>query len=155
MQWGRLVMKNRSNKVTARQVEFAREVIVDPVLFARRILGVRLSESQAEILQSIRTHRKTAIKACHGVGKTFVLAVATLWWLARYKDGIVLTTSATFRQVKTQIWSELRRLVVNAKIPYPELNMTELKLRGDDNFALGLSTNQAETSRDTMVSTSL
>jgi phage terminase large subunit len=155
MQWGRLVMKNRSNKVTARQVEFAREVIVDPVLFARRILGVRLSESQVEILQSIRTHRKTAIKACHGVGKTCVLAVATLWWLARYKDGIVLTTSATFRQVKTQIWSELRRLVVNAKIPYPELNMTELKLRGDDNFALGLSTNQAETSRDTMVSTSL
>jgi hypothetical protein len=137
-------MKNRSNKVTAKQVELAREVIIDPVLFARRVLGVRLSESQAEILQSIRTHRKTAIKACHGVGKTFVLAVATLWWLARYKDGIVLTTSATFRQVKTQIWSELRRLVVNAKIPYPDLNMTELKLRGDDNFALGLSTNQAE-----------
>jgi hypothetical protein len=35
-------------------------------------------------------------------------------------------------------------LVANAKVPYPELNKTELKLRGDDNFALGLSTNQAE-----------
>ena len=104
-------MKNRSNKVTAKQIEFAREVIADPVLFARRVLGVQLSKSQAEILQSIRTRRKTAIKSCHGVGKTFVLAVATLWWLARYQDGIVLTTSATFRQVKTQIWSELRRSI--------------------------------------------
>ena len=135
-------MKNK--KITARQIELARAGLVDPVLFARRFLGVRLWKRQVEILQSIKAHRKTAVKACHGAGKTFILAVAILWWLARYRDGIVLTTSATFRQVRTQIWSELHRLVANAKVPYPELNKTELKLRGDDNFALGLSTNQAE-----------
>ena len=135
-------MKNK--KITAKQIELARGGLVDPVLFAHRFLGVRLWQGQAEILQSIRTHRKTSVKACHGVGKTFVLGVAALWCLARYRDGIVLTTSSTFRQVKTQIWSELHRLVANAKVPYPELNKTELKLRGDDNFALGLSTNQAE-----------
>src|SRR6202023_1499195 len=131
MQWGRLRMKNK--KITAKQIELARGGLVDPVLFAHRFLGVRLWQGQAEILQSIRTHRKTSVKACHGVGKTFVLGVAALWWLARYRDGIVLTTSSTFRQVKTQIWSELHRLVANAKVPYPELNKTELKLRGDDN----------------------
>jgi phage terminase large subunit len=135
-------MKNKN--ITAKQIELARRGLVDPVLFARRFLGVRLWGRQAEILRSIKDHRKTAVKACHGVGKTFVLAVAVLWWLARYRDGIVLTTSSTFRQVKTQIWSELHRLVTKAKVPYPEINKTELKLRGDDNFALGLSTNQAE-----------
>jgi phage terminase large subunit len=135
-------MKNRN--ITTKQIELARRGLIDPVLFARRFLGVRLWERQAEVLQSIRTHRKTVVKACHATGKTFVLAVAVLWWLARYRDGIVITTSSTFRQVKTQIWSELHRLVTNARVPYPEFNKTELKLRGDDNFALGLSTNQAE-----------
>jgi phage terminase large subunit len=136
-------MKGKSKKITPKQIEFARQGIADPVLFARRFLGVQLWQGQVEILESIRTHRKTAVKACHGVGKTFVLAVAVLWWLARYKEGIVLTTSSTFRQVKTQLWSEVHRLVAGAKIPYPDLNQTELKLRSDDNFALGLSTNQA------------
>jgi hypothetical protein len=37
----------------------------------------------------------------YGVGKTYAMAVAALWWLARYDDGIVLTTSSTFRQVKS------------------------------------------------------
>ncbi|MGO9057290.1 MAG: hypothetical protein ACLQU2_07880 [Candidatus Binataceae bacterium] len=84
------------------------------------------------------------MKACHGVGKTFSLAVATLWWLARYHDGIVLTTSPTQRQVRTQLWSEIHRLVERAKVPYPKLKTTELKFRDDDNFAMGFSTNQAE-----------
>lgn len=134
----------RKSRVTAKQKEFARAGIIDPELFAKRFLGVELWDKQVEILQSIRRHRKTAVKACHGVGKTFILAVAALWWLARYRDGIVLTTSSTFRQVKTQLWSEIHRLVANTKVPYPEINRTDLKFRGDDNFALGLSTNRAE-----------
>ena len=138
-------MKNKSKgTVTSKRIESTRRSILDPVLFARRFLGVQLWERQVEILESIRNNRKTAVKACHGVGKTFVLAVAALWWLARYRDGIVITTSSTFRQVKSQIWSEIHRALAGAKVPYPEPNKTELTLRGDDNFALGLSTNQAE-----------
>jgi hypothetical protein len=56
----------------------------------------------------------------------------------------VLTTSPTFRQVKTQIWSEIRNLTRRAKISYPEINQADLKLRGDDYLAIGFSTNQAE-----------
>jgi phage terminase large subunit len=119
-------------------------MLIDPVLFAIHILGVVSWEREAAILQSIRTHRRTAIKAAHGVGKTFTLALATLWWLARYSEGIVLTTSPTQRQVRTQLWSEIHRAVERAKVPYPKLNTTELKFRDDNNFALGFSTNQAE-----------
>jgi phage terminase large subunit len=133
-------MKNRPDK----RLESVRKAIVDPVLFARRILGVELWEQQIEILHSIRHNRKTAIKACNAAGKTFTLAVAALWWLARYKDGVVITTSATYRQVETQIWPVIRRLTARAKVPYPKVNSTELKLRGEDNFAMGLSTNRAE-----------
>ena len=137
-------MKTEQDQLTAEQKASARRVVSDPVLFARHILGVSLWERQAEILRAIQTRRRTAIKACHGVGKTFTLAVATLWWLARYEQGIVLTTSPTYRQVKTQLWSEIHRIVAGGNFRCNDLNATELKFRARDNFALGLSTNQAE-----------
>jgi phage terminase large subunit len=138
-------MKTTINcELSTAQKAFVRKLVQDPVLFARHILGVELWEREVEILRSIKDHRRTAMKACHSVGKTFTLAVAALWWLARYKEGIVLTTSPTQRQVRTQLWSEIHRLVERAKVPYPPLKTTELKFRDDSNFAIGFSTNQAE-----------
>jgi len=133
-----------SQELSPEQISFVRKVVCDPVLFANHFLGMSLWEHEAEILQSIKTHRRTAVKACHGVGKTFTLAAGTLWWLARYPAGIVLTTSPTQRQVRTQLWTEIHRLVDGARVPYPKLKTTELKFRDDNNFAIGFSTNQAE-----------
>jgi phage terminase large subunit len=130
--------------LNADQKAYVRRVVSDPVLFATHLLGAELWEREAEILRSIQTNRRTAIRACHGAGKTYSLALAALWWLARYPQGIVLTTCPTLRQVRTQVWAEIHRISANSKIPYPELRTTELKFRGEDNFALGLSTNQAE-----------
>jgi phage terminase large subunit len=137
-------MKNNNHELLAEQKAFVKKVVSDPVLFANHFLGVSLWEREAEILRSIKTHRRTAVKACHGVGKTFSLARAALWWLARYREGIVLTTSPTQRQVRTQLWSEIHRAVERAKVPYPKLKTTELKFRDDNNYAIGFSTNQAE-----------
>src|ERR1017187_9978648 len=135
---------NKQDEFTAEQKAFGRSVLADPCLFAKHILGVELWDHEIQILQSIKNHRSTAVKACHGIGKTFTIAVAALWWLARYPEGIVLTTSPTQRQVRTQLWSEIHRHVERAKVPYPKLKTTELKFRGDNNFAIGFSTNQAE-----------
>ena len=138
-------MKTKNNtELSARQKLFVRNVISDPALFATHVLGVNLWQREAEILQSINNHRRTAVKACHGVGKTFTIAVAALWWLARYPEGIVLTTSPTQCQVRTQLWSEIHWHVERANVPYPKLKTTELKFRDDNNFAIGFSTNQAE-----------
>lgn len=138
-------MKTKNNhELSSEQKRFVRKVVSDPVLFATPILGVDLWQREIEILRSIKIHLRTAVKACHGVGKTFTLAVAALWWLARYPEGIVLTTSPTQRQVRTQLWSEIHRAVERAKVPYPKLKTTELKFRDDNNFAIGFSTNQGE-----------
>ena len=138
-------MKKKSDDgLTPEQIAMFKNVVRDPVLFASHVLGLDLWPREAEILRSIKTQRRTAIKACHGVGKTFTLAVAALWWLARHRDGIVLTTSSTQRQVRTQLWLEIRRLAKGAKVPYPELKATELKFRGENNFAIGFSTNHSE-----------
>src|ERR1700730_9748440 len=132
------------HELSPEQKSFVRRVVSNPVLFATHVLGVTLWQLEIEILRSIKSHRRTAVKACHGVGKTFTLAVAALWWLARYAEGIVLTTSPTQRQVRTQLWSELHRAVERARVPYPKLKTTEFKFRDDNNFAIGFSTNQAE-----------
>jgi hypothetical protein len=109
-------------------------------LFARRILGVRLWGGQEQILESIQSNRRTAIRSCHSSGKTFVLAVAALWWLSRYPDGVVLTTSPTYRQVKSQLWLEIHRVARQARFSIPKGNLTELRMRDENNFALGVST---------------
>jgi len=136
--------KRNSSTLSTEHAAFVKRTVRDPVLFAKHILGLSLWELQAQILISVATSRRTAVKACHAAGKTFALAIAVLWWLARYPDGIVLTTSPTQRQVRTQLWSEIHRIVARAKIPFPKLKMTEFKFRDEDNFALGFSTNQAE-----------
>ena len=108
-------MKTKKNRVTLEREKSAQNMIKDPVLFATQILGANLWEREVEILRSIQHYRRTAIKACHGVGKTFTLAQAVLWWLARYDDGIVLTTAPTRRQVETQLWSEIHRVAACAE----------------------------------------
>src|ERR1700733_11981946 len=133
-----------NNLLTDEQKALARRTFLKPALFAKHVIGTNLWEKEIEILESIRKNRRTAIKACHGVGKTFSLAVGALWWLTRYKEGIVLTTSSTERQVKTQVWSEIRRAATHAKLPYPKLKSAELTLRDRNNYAIGFSTNQAE-----------
>lgn len=132
-----------ANTTTEEEVEYD-EIVRDPVLFAKHVLGLDLWSVESEMLQSIERNQRTAVRACHGVGKTLTLAVATLWWLARYEDGIVLTTAPTFRQVSTQLWTEIHRLAARSKIPYPEFNQVDIRLRGPENFARGLSTNRAE-----------
>lgn len=137
-------MNNETVELSSAQKNHARRVIQDPVLFASHVLGVELWAREVEMVQTIKSHRRTAIKACHGVGKTFTLAASALWWLARYPEGIVLTTSSTLRQVRTQLWFEIHRLVERANVPFPKLKTTELKFRDDNNFALGFSTDHAE-----------
>ena len=61
--------------LSEKQKDFARRIVVDPVLFASHVLGADVWQKEAEILQSIKSNRRTAVKACHGVGKTFSLAV--------------------------------------------------------------------------------
>jgi len=136
-------MNKPNDGLSLLQKYWIRRALKDPVLFAEHFLGVSLSECEVEILRSIKKHRRTAIKVAHGLGKTFTLAVVTLWWLARYSEGIVLTTSPTQRQVETVLWAEINRLIDRAKVPYPKHHMSRLKFRDDSNFAMGFSTNQS------------
>ncbi len=83
----------------------------DPSAWVERRLRQKLWSKQREILQSICDHRKTAVAACHGPGKSFTAAQAVAWWLDNHPVGraAVVTTAPTDRQVKVVLWKEIRR----------------------------------------------
>jgi hypothetical protein len=119
----------------------AKKLLEDPALFVRHFLNRKLWYRQEEILRSVAAHRRTAVKACHASGKTFVAAAAVLWWITTRPKGIAITTAPTWTQIERVIWPEIHRLALNAKIAYPKPSLTKLDL-GDGRFAMGLSTNE-------------
>jgi hypothetical protein len=128
-------------KTVGASSEDLRAVIEDPVRFARGLLRTDVRDLQESILRSVEANPRTAVKACHASGKTFVAALAVLWWVTRFRDGIVVTTAPTWTQVEKLLWGEIHKAMQRSRIRYPEATKTELKL-GPGNFAIGLSTNE-------------
>lgn len=122
--------------------------LADPVGFAHDVLGFTAWSKQREILESVRDHQRTTVRACHGPGKTATGAQAVLWFLATHRDSRVITTAPTWAQIEGLLWREIRAAVARAHSAgrgdmFPPPNVTKLEL-GDEWFAIGLSTNQPE-----------
>jgi len=83
-----------------RKILEAANLLNDPVAFAELILCQKIWSKQIEILESIAKHPRTAVKACHASGKTYIAALAVLWWIATHPNGIVVTTAPTWMQVE-------------------------------------------------------
>lgn len=114
----------------------------DPVRFARGLLRHDIWGVQEEILRSVATHPRTAVKACHASGKTFTAADALMWWTVRYPDdGIVVTTAPTWTQVEKLLWGAVHKAAATGGVKFPPIHKTELPI-GPENYALGLSTNE-------------
>jgi phage terminase large subunit len=112
----------------------------DPVLFARWALLADVWGVQEDILRSIAIpHSKTAVKACHSSGKTFVAGGAVLWFLARYKEAIVVTTAPTAKQLEKMLWGEIHALLDRSRYNFPKPNLTEIRF-GPKRYATGFTT---------------
>lgn len=120
----------------------------DPVGFARDILGIPeldveagvigLWPRQVECLRAVVDHHSVAIRSGHGVGKTFLMAVLSLWWLYA-RQGVVITTASSWDQVESVLWQELHSLRAKARVPLPgERNLTQIRV-ADKWFAQGRS----------------
>jgi len=64
---------------------------------------------QMEICESVRDHRYTAVRACHGPGKSFIAGWIACWWIATHDDARVITSAPSGNQVKNILWQEIRR----------------------------------------------
>jgi hypothetical protein len=92
--------------------------LTDPVLWAKDILGVDLWWKQQEIAHAIATGPKksVAVRAGHGVGKSFLSAVLVCWWIDVHPLGssFVATTAPSAAQVKAILWREIRGLMAKS-----------------------------------------
>lgn len=97
--------------------ENAERWAADPTLWANDVLDAFLWSKQQEIANSVRDNPRTAVKSCHGPGKSFDAAVITAWWLDTHPPGtaFVITTAPTNAQVKTILWREITRIFKRAK----------------------------------------
>lgn len=111
-----------------------------PDVFFRTVLGAdSLEPYQERILKTIAENERTAIAACHNVGKSWTLARVVLWFCSVYPGSKVITTAPTYNQVKNILWSEIRTAHAKARSPLGgTMNLTEWKI-DDDHFAIGFT----------------
>lgn len=95
-----------------------RRLFDDGVAWIEERLGDTLWSKQKEIVRSIQTFRKTAVRSCHEVGKSFIAAAIVAWWLDRDKtgDAFVVTSAPTGHQVKAILWREINRCHTRGKL---------------------------------------
>lgn len=88
----------------------------DPVMWAEDKLGVVLWSKQKEILRSIVHNKRTAVKSSHSVGKTFLSAIASCWWISTRENCMVQSTAPTYAQVHSLLWEEIRKMHLKADL---------------------------------------
>lgn len=129
-------------KSEARSV--ASRIQQDPCWFIDEVLGFTPWSKQREIIESVRDHPRTAVRSCHGSGKTATAARICLWYLAAYPHSRVITTAPTFTQVRDLLWSEIgagARSAPQGLFPDPDLTRLQIE---QDWFAVGISTDRPE-----------
>jgi hypothetical protein len=109
----------------------------DPVGWVQGRLHQTVWSRQAQIMESVRDHRKTAVRSGHGIGKTHTAALVVSWWLDVHPPGsaFVVTTAPTFPQVRAILWRYIRRMHKAGNLP-GKVNQVEWKI-DDELVAIG------------------
>lgn len=102
----------------------------DPVLWAKEVAGVHLWSAQANVAMSVARNKNTAVKAGHGVGKSFLAALLICWWVdTRYPDCFVASTAPSTAQIGAIVWREIHLLRAKIESRYND-GLTDHKLPG-------------------------
>lgn len=107
--------------------------LLDPVGWVQDKVGEHLWSKQREIAESVLTNRRTAVKACHGPGKSFLAARLAAWWIDIHEPGeaFVVSTAPTYPQVHAILWEEIRKAHRKARLDGRVLQSDEWKLADD------------------------
>lgn len=129
--------KKASNPVSQQTAEGT------PGWFAREVLKFTPYDWQDEVLWDLAVGTKPVVlKAANGSGKTQGIAsVAVLWHCAVFPKSQVVTTAGVYRQVKEQLWGNLRTHKDKLGSGW-QINTTDL-LAPNGSRAIGFSTDDA------------
>lgn len=80
----------------------------DLTAWARDVGGYHMWSSQREVAESLAVNQNVAVKAGHGVGKSWLAAIAICWWIdTRYPDCFVASTAPSTAQIGAIVWREI------------------------------------------------
>lgn len=89
----------------------AEEYFNDPAAWAEYMLGAYLWSKQRTVCRALINNKSVAVKAGHGVGKSFLAAVLICWWIdTRYPRVYIATTAPSTAQINAIVWREVRRM---------------------------------------------
>jgi len=105
-----------------------------PVEFAEEVLAVQLDEWQKAALRNLQEYHYLAIRSGSGVGKTFLLGVAIIWFISTKPYSKIPTTAPSQHQLYDLLWSELFNRISKSPFLQSFLNWTQTRLtvRGYD-----------------------
>ena len=78
----------------------------NPVAYAEEVENYVLDDWQKEALNNLVKYRFLAIRSGSGVGKTFILSLATKWFLFTRPNAKVPTTAPSGHQLFDVLWTE-------------------------------------------------
>lgn len=115
----------------------------DPVFFVEHALGHMTWGKQREILRSVAQNERTAVRASHGVSKTFTAAEVCVWAFETFPNSKVITTAPTWPQVEDLLWTEVGRIYRESRVLLTgECQTTRIKSAMSEHFAKGFSTDK-------------
>lgn len=83
----------------------------DPVAWADYMLGATLWSKQRDLCVAMESNRNIAVKAGHGVGKSFLVSLLVCWWIdTRYPRAFVASTAPSQKQISAVVWREIRTM---------------------------------------------
>lgn len=102
----------------------------NPVLWAKEVGGYHMWSSQAEVAMSVAQNQNTAVKAGHGVGKSWLAAILACWWIdTRYPECFVASTAPSTAQIGAIVWREIHGIRTRIEKRYKE-GLVDHKLPG-------------------------
>lgn len=79
--------------------------------------GIHWWSAQRAIAESVEQHKRTAVRAAHGVGKSYTAAGLAAWWVDTRPSGLVVSSAPSAHQVHGILWEEIRGLHGALKLP--------------------------------------
>src|SRR5690606_18360285 len=126
-----------------------------PTCWVADCLDVSLTSYQAEILDAIPVRRRVAIRGPHGLGKSFIGAVAVNWFATTRElagvDWKIITTASAWRHLEVYLWPEIHKWA--ARIDFETLGrapfdrrreLMDLRLKLDHGAATAVASNMPE-----------
>jgi hypothetical protein len=99
----------------------------DPVGWINERLKEHLWSKQIEIANAIVDNRRVVVPSAHDVGKSFLAARLTTWWIDSHPPGeaFVVTTAPTWKQVRVVLWREINKAHAKGSL-IGRMNQTEM-----------------------------